>query len=100
MACGVPTVVAANTGQLDLIDGDNCYVLQYQAVAAGHAGVADVPGWGESSVTELAAALERVFSDRAEAARRGRRGAETVGRMTWSRTAAQMKQIVLDIGSP
>jgi glycosyltransferase involved in cell wall biosynthesis len=97
MACGVPTVLSANTGHLDLIDGDNCYVLQRQApLTAECAGVADVPGWGESSVPELAEVLERVFSEKTEAVRRGRQGAETAGRLTWARTAAQMKQLVFD----
>jgi len=99
MACGVPTILSANTGHLDLIDGSNCYALEQQAPVAGEgAGVgtgnAHVAGWGESSVDEIEDALERVWRDRNEARRRGERGAAKLAGYTWSRTADQMKSII------
>jgi glycosyltransferase involved in cell wall biosynthesis len=96
MACGVPAILSANTGHLDLIADDNCFPLLAQAPLGGiRAGIAGVAGWGESSVDEAEAALERVHADRAEAARRGARGAATVGQMTWARTAASTREIVI-----
>ncbi|MDQ0456180.1 glycosyltransferase family 4 protein [Rhizobium paknamense] len=95
MACGVPTILSANTGHLDLIDGGNCYALQAQAPVAGEgAGVGDVVGWGESSVDEIEDALERAWRDRNDARRRGERGAAKLAGFTWSRTADQMKSII------
>ncbi|WP_161712564.1 glycosyltransferase family 4 protein [Allorhizobium undicola] len=95
MACGVPTILSANTGHLDLIDGRNCYALEAQAPVAGEGeGVGDVAGWGESSVEEIEDALERAYRDRNEARRRGERGAAKLAGFTWSRTADQMKAIV------
>jgi glycosyltransferase involved in cell wall biosynthesis len=97
MACGVPTILSQNTGHLDLIGEDNCYPLTDQREVANRWNqVGDVRCWGESQVEEVVECLERVFTDRAEAARRGRRGAATIGKLTWAETARQMKQVVLE----
>lgn len=98
MACGVPVILSRNTGHLDLIDGDNCFPLDRQAAMGGAgAGVGDVPGWGESDVDEIVGALETAYTDREEARRRGRRGAETLAGLSWARTAAAMRDIVLSV---
>ncbi|WP_237152753.1 glycosyltransferase family 4 protein [Oryzibacter oryziterrae] len=95
MACGVPTILSANTGHLDLIDGNNCYALEHQAdVAGAGAGVGDVKGWGNSSVDEIVDCLERAYRDRNDARRRGDRGAGKLAGFTWSRTADAMKKIL------
>jgi glycosyltransferase involved in cell wall biosynthesis len=98
MACGVPVILSANSGHLDLIESDNCYMLTRQgpvtneAAAVGHG---DVAGWGESDVDEAVELLERAYTDRAEARARGERGAKTLNRLTWGATAAQVKAAVL-----
>ncbi|MFQ5764328.1 MAG: glycosyltransferase family 4 protein [Rhodospirillales bacterium] len=90
MASGVPAVLSANTGHLDLIDGDNCYALTEQApVDPAQAG--DGTGhWGESSVDELTEALEAAYRDRRDASRRGARGAETLARLSWETQAGKL----------
>jgi glycosyltransferase involved in cell wall biosynthesis len=96
MACGVPTILSANTGHMDLIDDDNCYALTRQAAVAGAgAGVGATPGWGDSSVDEIVETLEKIHADRAEARRRGAKGAAKLADYTWSRTATEMKQTIL-----
>jgi glycosyltransferase involved in cell wall biosynthesis len=95
MACGVPTILSANTGHMDLIDGQNCYALEHQRAVAGEgAGVGHVAGWGESSVEEIDDKLEQIWRDRNGARRRGERGAAKLAGYTWSRTADQMRSIV------
>jgi glycosyltransferase involved in cell wall biosynthesis len=96
MACGVPAILAANTGHLDLIEGENCYALSRQAALTGpEAGVNGVAGWGESDVEEILEALERAYADREDARRRGLAGARTLSRLTWAETARRMKATVL-----
>jgi glycosyltransferase involved in cell wall biosynthesis len=95
MACGIPSILSANTGHLDLIDGQNCYALEAQrAVSGDGAGVGDVPGWGESSVEEIDDKLEQAWRDRNDARRRGERGAAKLAGYSWARTADQMRGIV------
>lgn len=98
MACGVPAILSANTGHLDLIDDGACYPLRRQGPVAGAgAAVGDVPGWGESDVDEIVEALERAYADRADARARGTAGAAKLAGFTWSRTADAMKRIVLGL---
>lgn len=95
MACGVPTILSANTGHTDLIDGNNCYALEHQGAVSGRgAAVGSVPGWGESHVDEVVEMLERAYMDRNDARRRGERGAGKIASFTWSRTADHMKRII------
>lgn len=81
MACGVPCVIADNTGQKDLIDSENCYVLGTQSPL-------DVPGvgtqdWGETDVDELVECMEQAYQNRDEAKARGRRGADFMKDWDW-----------------
>ena len=64
MASGVPVVLAANTGNLDLI-GDHLYALTRQSDLADDAGLT---GWGESSVEDLLEVMQRAYDRRKEAA--------------------------------
>lgn len=95
MACGVPVVLSANTGHLDLVDGDNAYVLETQAIVAGQEGPPGVGGWGESQVDEIVERLEQAYLDREDARRRGQAGARKLAGLTWSRSAAALKAEVL-----
>jgi glycosyltransferase involved in cell wall biosynthesis len=97
MASGIPTILSRNTGHLDLFEDDNCYALDQQGELSGReGGMNGVPGWGESDVDELVEKLEQVYAHREEALRRGARGAATVGRLTWAKSAAQLKPLVLE----
>lgn len=100
MACGVPTILSANTGHLDLIENENCFVLTRQDEVTFEPGAGpygEVRGWGESDVQEAVELLEQAYRDRQEARRRGLRGAETLARLPWSRTAAELKDAVLSL---
>ncbi|MDB5474539.1 MAG: mshA 8 [Phenylobacterium sp.] len=96
MACGVPTVLSANTGHLDLIEDGAGYALTDQQPVGGvGAGYGGTTGWGESSTEELVAAMERAYADRDDARRRGERGAVKLAALSWRETARRMKQLVL-----
>ncbi|RJF77491.1 glycosyltransferase [Azospirillum cavernae] len=65
MACGVPVILSANTGHLDLIRDGNSLPLRHQTPVADPAGRRR--GWGESSVEEAVERLETLYTDRAAA---------------------------------
>jgi glycosyltransferase involved in cell wall biosynthesis len=92
MASGVPVILANNTGTRDLIDTDNCVSLSKQGSVTGEPGVG-TEGWGESSVEEIVAALERLYSDTQERKRIGSRGAGWIleKQRTWRDHAAALK---------
>jgi glycosyltransferase involved in cell wall biosynthesis len=100
MACGVPTILSANTGHLDLIEEDNCFPLERQSAVTTEPAAAAfgaTPGWGESDVDEAVELLERAYRDREAARHRGQRGAETLSRLTWARTAAGVKAALFEV---
>ena len=96
MACGLPVIVANNTGMKDLITEHNSIPLWRQAPVPGeHA--AGTEGWGESSVDEIVEALERVYVDRAWASELGIRASRWIAEnRTWKRHSEQLKQFLLD----
>jgi glycosyltransferase involved in cell wall biosynthesis len=83
MACGVPTILSANTGHLDIISDEICYQLHNQGPVRATPWYPSVEGWGESSVEEMEEALERVYADRAQAALRGAAAAAAMRRFSW-----------------
>jgi glycosyltransferase involved in cell wall biosynthesis len=95
MACGVPTILSANTGHLDLMDERSCYpLLRQRGVAGFGAAVGGKPGWGDTDTEEVVEVLERIYSNRAEARRIGAGGAAKLAHLTWARTAAALKEVI------
>jgi glycosyltransferase involved in cell wall biosynthesis len=79
MACGVPVILSANTGHLDLLRNGTAFALKRQAPVAG------MDGWGESDVEEIGETLETVWSDRRRASGTAARGAAFMASVTWDR---------------
>jgi glycosyltransferase involved in cell wall biosynthesis len=98
MACGVPVILADNTGVRDLIDGDNCVALHTQRPIAAISQIG-TEGWGESSVDEIEAALELLYTDTQSRKRIGVRGAEWVleNQRTWRDHAMKLKAYLLSL---
>ncbi len=90
MACGVPTVLAANTGHLDLIGGGRCIPLTRQTPLRGDAH----RGWGASDVEEMVAALEAGYDDPGRARRIGQRGARFIAGMSWGNQLEELAALV------
>ncbi len=93
MACGVPTILSANTGHLDLLQlTDAALPLTRQQPVRGRCPLyRGTEGWGESDVAEIVARLEDVYQDRDASRSMGRRGAEALqGGWSWRQRAAEM----------
>lgn len=91
MACGVPTILSANTGHLDLIGDGHCRPLTRQNPVSVNFGA---QGWGESDVEEILEALEEVWRDRDAAQRVGLRGAAFMENLTWRRYAQEIGEVI------
>jgi len=88
MACGLPTILANNTGHKDLVATDGSFTLERQ----GLVNLADygTEGWGESDVEEIVEALEAVWADRERARLRGLAGAEALAKLSWRNQIGQL----------
>lgn len=88
MACGVPTILANNTGHKDLVATGGSFALDRQgSVTLAEYGT---EGWGESDVEEMVEALEAAWANREAARLRGLAGAEALAKLSWRNQIAQL----------
>jgi tetratricopeptide (TPR) repeat protein/glycosyltransferase involved in cell wall biosynthesis len=94
MACGIPTILSANTGHLDLIYSNICYPLSHQGRVKPTPHFPGVEGWGESDVAEVVAALEQVYTNREEAKNRGLAAANFMLDWTWEKQVKRFLDVI------
>ncbi len=83
MACGIPTYVANNTGQRDLVDLLGCGAFNVQKPVKPSPNMASTEDWGETDVDEVVAVLERTFEQREESRRNAAVVAEKIKEWDW-----------------
>ena len=94
LAMGLPTSLSANSGHLDIIEPDHCWALRAQTPVINHPAGLHVKGWGESSVNEMLEALEEIYSNREEAARRGKNAASFMQNWSWARQVQALARVI------
>ena len=95
MAAGVPTIVSANTGHLDLTSTGGCFALRQQgSVHHPTRFFTGVDGWGESDVDEIVGLLERLHSDTILARSRAAIGAAAMTRLTWDSQISALLTVI------
>lgn len=93
MACGVPTILSANTGHLDLIADGVCLPLRSQAGVPGAA----FRGWGTSCIDEMVEALETVYADTSRARALGAGAAAAMAGLSWARQMDLLADLLTNI---
>ncbi|MBF0124017.1 MAG: tetratricopeptide repeat protein [Magnetococcales bacterium] len=96
MAIGLPVILSANSGHLDLIGPGRCYPLTEQGPAMDRSGTRLLEGWGESSVEEIVAQLEEVYQNRDEAKRRGLNAHRFISQLSWGQQCEQVLTAALE----
>jgi glycosyltransferase involved in cell wall biosynthesis len=99
LACGVPTILSANTGHLDLLDparGFGALALHRQRGWADAA----LDGWGQSDLEEMDAALETVYQDRAAARSRAEQAATSGATLDWAGQMERLANLLLPLMPP
>ncbi|MBF0123741.1 MAG: tetratricopeptide repeat protein [Magnetococcales bacterium] len=89
MAAGVPLILSANTGHLDLIAADRCYPVVAQKPVVDHQGVV-LPDWGEASVDEIVVHLEDIYQNRDRAKARAQQGWQFIRQFSWHKQCSQV----------
>ena len=88
-------ILSANTGHLDLIERTECFPLERQTpLTTESRGFRGTEGWGESNVDEIVEELERIYTQRGEAQRRGLRSAKAMSQLSWPRQILKVYRAV------
>ena len=90
MAAGIPSILAMNTGQLDIAGEDRCYPLHAQGPVAPYEPYGGTEGWGEPDLDETIATLEAAYADTARRQAIGAAGAAFMRTMDWSNQIAEL----------
>lgn len=83
LAAGLPSVLSANTGHLDLLDAGNCLALEQQGECKPFGSFTATDGWGETDPEEAAEALIRIRDDSETAETMGRRASRMMEAWSW-----------------
>ncbi len=95
LACGLPSIVADNTGQKDLVGACQTYPLLRQDAVDPALSPWDMSDWGESSLEEMLAHLEDIYTHRQEAQARGKASAQVMQTWDWSSKADAIIEAIL-----
>jgi glycosyltransferase involved in cell wall biosynthesis len=93
MACGVPTILANNTGLRDIVGDGHCVPLRRQTPTEADA-VEGREGWCDSDIDEIVAALESLYASSERRASLGAAGVEFAKRRTWAEHAERLREVV------
>lgn len=83
MAAGIPCILSANTGHMDLIGPSTCIPLIKQSRINNPT----CQDWGESSIQEIFEKLEYAYNNQAEIKKIGERGRQFINQFSWSEQA-------------
>lgn len=97
MASGLPAILSANTGHLDLISAGNCYPLTEQGSAASTADFVAVDDWGESDPEAAAVLLRQAHDNPSEATRIGLAGSRSLQHWSWHDRIGHMLELIQEI---
>jgi glycosyltransferase involved in cell wall biosynthesis len=90
MACGIPVVMACNTGQMDFADPKDCYPVS----SNGHG---SYPGWSEVDPDEVVETLEEIYTDYDRAVDVAINGADKIRKYSWSNQVERLVQCVEEL---
>ena len=94
LACGVPCLVSANTGHMDLLNAGAGIALTQQGTVASLGPDDGTEGWGESSVEEIVEGLETVWQKREAARAQGKASALAMEKLSWRHQIDQLMDYV------
>jgi len=97
MAAGLPVVLSACTGHLDIIADDRCYAVEADQLVTSPQAEWGTEGWAGSTVEGLLAALEAIYQDRQEAHRRGLAARAFISTLSWRNQVGKLLDVIDEI---
>ena len=94
LASGIPTILSANTGHLDLIARTGTFAARRQRPVIAAPGIRSTADWGESDVEELIELLEQVYRQRESALSLAAGAAQAMRALSWERQIRELYKTV------
>ena len=96
-ACGLPVILSANTGHLDIIDPARCYPLTRQSPVPSPTATVGNDGWGASDPEELVECLEQIYTDQKEAQNRASKAADFIQTLSWENQVSLLIDVLGEV---
>jgi len=93
LASGIPTILSANTGHLDLIERTQTFAAMRQRPVT-RSGGSSVAGWGESDIEELIELLEAIYDRPEDARARAARAADAMLGLSWEGQIRELHSVL------
>lgn len=97
MACGRPVMAARYSGLAEFMTEENSFCLPFTEESAANGMGAGM--WSSVSDEAVKKSLLRAYSNREEIGRKGLLASETARQFTWDRTAAEVHQLLVNVGA-
>jgi len=94
LACGIPTLLSANTGHLDLLNRGAGYPLKSQSPVPSHPHFRGTEGWGNSDIDEIVETLEWIYHNRKQAKKQGKQFAKIMQTLTWEKQFKTLTSLI------
>jgi glycosyltransferase involved in cell wall biosynthesis len=94
LASGIPTILSANTGHLDLIQRTGTFAATRQQPVPAAPSMRSTQGWGESDVEELVELLETIYAQPEAAMARAANAAQAMRALSWERQIQALHAVV------
>jgi len=92
MACGIPCILSANTGHLDLIYKDNCYPLTDLK-----SDPVEPEFWYQANVEEIVAKLEQAYTNTEDRKKRAEQGVVSMKKLSWESQISKLIEVIEDL---
>jgi glycosyltransferase involved in cell wall biosynthesis len=96
IACGIPTLVSANTGHLDLLKDVPAIPVEEQRDLSNKPSGIGTEGWGESDVEEIVQHLDWIYSNQAQARENALFAADAIQARSWVYRAKDLAGMLLE----
>lgn len=97
MAMGIPCIISANTGHLDIIGNETCYALLNQEDVKPYHPYSHVDGWGEASIEEITDQMEKLYLDQKAAQTIGENASNVMKKYSWDNQVEKLLDAVDDL---
>jgi glycosyltransferase involved in cell wall biosynthesis len=94
MACGLPCIVTNYGGQIDYVNNENGWLVDYELTEVTFDLQYEGINWATPKIDDLRKKMRYAYEHQDEVKEKGKKALETARGLTWQKTAEQIKQLI------